>query len=193
VGNLVVGNDEQTQAVLDHDVLPRLLRLLDGPYTPYIRKEACWTVSNIAAGNKDQIQAVLDANFVPLLIHLLASAEFDLSIKNEAGWVLTNAINGGTHTQIRYLVCEGVIKPICDLLTWDDVRVVAEALKGLEKIFKVGACDRDETGSSVNQYAAFVDEAGGLEKIKELQYHTSQDISELAGKLLETFTLFGSS
>lgn len=55
VGNIVTGDDIQTQVVLNCSVLPCLLSLLGSPKET-IRKEACWTISNITAGNKNQIQ-----------------------------------------------------------------------------------------------------------------------------------------
>lgn len=38
----------------------------------------------------------------------------------------------------RYLVDCGAIKPLCDLLSTPDVRIVTVALEGLENILKVG-------------------------------------------------------
>lgn len=55
VGNIVTGDDTQTQLVLDYSALPCLHHLLSSPKET-IRKEACWTISNITAGNRDQIQ-----------------------------------------------------------------------------------------------------------------------------------------
>lgn len=80
----------------------------------------------------------MDANVIPPLIHLLATAEFD--IKKESAWALSNATSGGTHEQIKYLVHLGCIKPLCDLLVCQDVRIVTVALEGLENILKVGHC-----------------------------------------------------
>ena len=185
VGNIVTGDDVQTQIVINCAALPCLLRLLTDPHKKSIKKEACWTISNITAGNKDQIQAILDANIVPPLIQLLASAEFD--IKKEAAWALSNATSGGTHPQIRYLVNQGCIKPMCDLLACADARIVTVALEGLENILKVGACDREENSTAVNAYAAFVDEAEGLEKIEQLQNHPNNDIYDKAVKIMETY------
>ena len=55
VGNIVTGDDMQTQVVLQCMVLPCLLHLLSSSKES-IRKEACWTISNITAGNRAQIQ-----------------------------------------------------------------------------------------------------------------------------------------
>lgn len=55
VGNIVTGDDIQTQVILNCSALPCLLHLLSSPKES-IKKEACWTVSNITAGNRAQIQ-----------------------------------------------------------------------------------------------------------------------------------------
>ena len=62
IGNIVTGSDIQTQAILDCNVLPRLLELANSE-NPKIRKEVFWTVSNITAGSIKQIQ-VKKTNFV---------------------------------------------------------------------------------------------------------------------------------
>lgn len=183
VGNIVTGDDLQTQFIINVAVLPCLLALLQSSKKG-IRKEACWTISNITAGNKNQIQAVIDAQLIPPLIQLLANAEFD--IKKEAAWALSNATSGGTPEQIKYLVSEGCIKPLCDLLVCSDARIITVALEGLENILKVGEKDAKNT-NTVNQFANFVEEAEGLDKIEALQSHQNNDIYEKAVKILENY------
>lgn len=135
VGNIVTGDDMQTQIIINCGALPCLLNLLQTTHKKSIKKEACWTLSNITAGTKDQIQAVLDAGIIPPLVTLLATAEFD--IKKESAWAISNATSGGTREQIKYLVQTGCIRPLCDLLTCTDTRIVSIALEGLENILKV--------------------------------------------------------
>lgn len=137
VGNIVTGDDIQTQIIINCNALPFLLSMLSS-MKKGIRKEACWTISNITAGNKDQvltwptylcstlsylilppihpclpinlpiqIKAVFDANIIPLLIGLLTQAEFD--IKKEAAWAISNATSGGTPEQIKFLVQQGTL------------------------------------------------------------------------------------
>jgi importin subunit alpha-1 len=186
VGNIVTGDDVQTQAVINCGALPCLLNLLTAAIKKSIKKEACWTVSNITAGTKDQIATVIDAGLVPPLIALLGAAEFD--IKKEAAWAVSNATSGGSPDQIRYLVQAGAIKPLCDLLTCQDARIVIVALEGLENILKVGEADKELAGpAGVNPYTALVDEAEGLDKVEDLQNHTNEDVYDKAVSLLETF------
>lgn len=55
VGNIVTGDDVQTQVVVNAGALQALSALMSSPKDG-IRKEACWTISNITAGNPNQIQ-----------------------------------------------------------------------------------------------------------------------------------------
>lgn len=186
VGNIVTGDDLQTQVIINCGALPCLLNLLTTSHKNSIKKEACWTISNITAGTKEQIQCVVDANIIPPLVHLLGTAEFD--IKKEAAWAISNATSGGTHDQIKYLVSAGCIRPLCDLLTCADVRIVTVALEGLENILKVGETEKELQGANGNNpYAELVDEAEGLDKIEELQNHNNEDIYNKAIGILEAY------
>merc|ERR1712238_112311 len=156
VGSIVTGNDLQTQFIINNNALPCLLALLSSPKKG-IRKEACWTISNITAGNKEQIQAVVENNIIPPLIQLLTNAEFD--IRKEAAWAISNATSGGNAQQIKFLVQQGCIRPLCDLLTVNDPKIVTIALEGLENI----------------------------NKIEDLQQHSNNDIYEKCIKILETY------
>ena len=184
VGNIVTGDDLQTQIIINFSALPCLLALLGNPKKG-IRKEACWTISNITAGNKDQIQAVIDANIIPPLIQLLNSAEFD--IRKEAAWAISNATSGGTPAQIKFLVQQACIPPLCDLLTVADAKIVTVALEGLENILKVGEQEGKQIPGGHNQMATYIAEAEGLTKIEALQQHDNNDIYAKAIKILETY------
>ncbi|RVW12362.1 Importin subunit alpha-1a [Vitis vinifera] len=75
VGNIVTGDDMQTQCIINHQALLCLLNPLTNNHKKSIKKEACWTISNITASNKEQIQAVIEANIIGPFVHLLQNAE----------------------------------------------------------------------------------------------------------------------
>ncbi|KAJ9171758.1 hypothetical protein P3X46_015077 [Hevea brasiliensis] len=188
VGNIVTGDDMQTQCMINHQALPCLLNLLTNNYKKSIKKEACWTISNITAGNVNQIQTIIEAGIIAPLVQLLQNAEFE--IKKEAAWAISNATSGGTHEQIKFLVSQGCIKPLCDLLICPDPRIVTVCLEGLENILKVGEAEKNlGSAGGANLYAQMIDDAEGLEKIENLQSHDNNDIYEKAVKILETYWL----
>jgi hypothetical protein len=191
VGNIVTGDDVQTQVIINCGALPALLSLLSSTKDG-IRKEACWTISNITAGNSTQIQAVIDANIIPPLIHLLQNGDF--KTRKEACWAISNATSGGLQkpAQIRYLVQSGCIKPLCDLLACPDNKIIQVALDGLENILKVGEMDKESgvdttTGEPINRYALFIEEVGGMEKIHDCQNNANEEIYMKAYNIIEKY------
>lgn len=186
VGNIVTGDDLQTQVVINCGVLPALLSLLSSSKDA-IRKEACWTISNITAGNVAQIQAVIDSNIVPVLVHILATA--DLKTRKEACWAIVNATSGGLNKpeQIQYIVSQGCIKPLCDVLTTMDNKIIQVALDGLENILKVGELERPNDPDGLNRYAMYIEECGGLEIIHHMQGHENNDIYNKAYNIIDRY------
>jgi len=187
VGNIVTGDDLQTQVVIASGALPALLSLLSSAKEG-IRKEACWTISNITAGSPPQIQSVIDANIIPPLINILSNADF--KTRKEACWAISNATSGGLQepSQIRYLVSQGCIKPLCDLLTMMDNKIIQVALDGLDNILKVGDMDKTAAGpGAVNQFSIYVEEAGGMITIHNLQSHDNGDIYKKAYNIMDKY------
>ncbi len=187
IGNIVTGDDFQTQVIISSGALPALLSLLSSPKDG-IRKEACWTISNITAGSPAQIQSVIDANIIPPLINILQNADF--KTKKEACWAISNATSGGLQDPaiIRYLVSQGCIKPLCDLLTMMDNKIIQVALDGLDNILKVGEQDKATAGlGAINQYAQYVEEAGGMITVHNLQQHDSLEIYKKAFHIMDKY------
>lgn len=185
VGNIVTGDDLQTQVILNSAALPCLQSLLCDPKKG-IRKEACWTISNITAGNPVQIQAVIDANLIPPLVETLQKAVYD--VQKEAAWAISNATSGGEDAQIRYLVLQGVIPPLCALFSCPDPKMVMVAMEAIENILRVGQKDAQAQGSDGNnQYCDYVEECGGLDNLEILQRHDNEEIYAKAVTILKNY------
>ncbi|KAG0747182.1 hypothetical protein G6F57_002999 [Rhizopus arrhizus] len=186
VGNIVTGTDLQTQVIINCGVLPALLSLLSS-HKEAVRKEACWTISNITAGNVAQIDAVIEAGIIPSLIQILATADF--KTRKEACWAIVNATSGGVNkpSQIQYLVSQGVIKPLSEMLMTTDNKMVQVALDGLENILKIGELERPNDPEGLNRYAVFVEECGAMEIIHQLQRHENVEIYKKAYTLIDKY------
>lgn len=183
IGNIVTGDDLQTQVVLNCNILTNLLQLLKHAKET-IRKETCWTISNITAGNKDQIQAVIQFGLIGPVIQVLTEAEF--KTRKEAAWAISNATSGGRDDQIKHIVEQGAIKPLCDILQVPDPKVITVAIDALENILRVGKALSRETGGE-NIYGNIILECGGLDKIEYLQQHPLQDIYDKVHKIILTY------
>ncbi len=168
--SLTAGNDLQTQIVVAAGPLPALSTLLTSPEST-IRKDACRAISNIAAGSPPRIQAVIEANLIPPLINLLANSP-DTMIRKEACWAIRNLTCGGFQepSQIRYLVQQGCIEPLCDMLTMMDDKSFQAPFNAIKNIINVGEQERLAAGAgAVNQYANYVRDAGGMATMHKWQ------------------------
>lgn len=182
IGNLVTGNDSQTQTVINHQALPALLSLLKNA-RKNIRKEACWAISNIAAGDHMQVTSLIQAGIFPALVDILDKDTWEC--KKEAAWAISNATSGGKDEHIRYLGEVGVVGPLCALLTYPDSKVQMMVMEGIDNILRVGKRDVEAGRSQENKFADDVELNKGLEALEELQMH---DMAEIARKALKILT-----
>uniref|UniRef100_A0A8C7J7Z7 Importin subunit alpha n=1 Tax=Oncorhynchus kisutch TaxID=8019 RepID=A0A8C7J7Z7_ONCKI len=209
------GPNEKIQAVIDSGVCRRLVELLITDTTQVQRglqdlglisvfglhKGLVLPLSSLGCGHLclhstvftssrfSSPKTVIDANIFPVLIDILQKAEF--RTRKEAAWAITNATSGGTPEQIRYLVNLGCIKPLCDLLTVMDSKIVQVSLNGLENILRLGdqeaKQDAGPSGTGINPYCSLIEEAYGLDKIEFLQSHENQEIYQKAFDLIEHY------
>lgn len=94
------GDDDRIQAVLNVQLLPRLVELLGHPKSAVVTP-ALRSLGNIISGNDQQTQTALNAGAMQALIPLLSHEK--VNIQKEACWTLSN-IAAGTATQARALV-----------------------------------------------------------------------------------------
>ncbi|CEG47720.1 importin subunit alpha-1-like [Plasmopara halstedii] len=177
IGNIVCAEDDHdyTQHIIECGAVPSLRRLI-AHSNREIQKEACWTLSNIAAGTVDQIQCVLDSGCIPSLMGLAASDATDAEVKSEACWVVLNATSCGSDSQIEYLVNQGCIQILGNLL--EETSMVMMALEGLERILQVGELEAKRTDSP-NPYASLMASAN----IETLVSHKSATVAKRATRI----------
>ena len=100
LGNLVTGDNMQTQEVLNAGFLNALLAILQNGEiaTSAVEKECCWTLANITAGTQDQLQEVIKSGLFDHLPLLIQKGEQE--ILKEIAWVLSNATSGLSLEQV---------------------------------------------------------------------------------------------
>ncbi len=86
----------------------------------------------------------------------------------------------------RYIIDQGVIPPLCELLSANDAKIIQVALNGLDNILKLGASEAKRTNGA-NPYAMMVEECYGLDKIEYLQSHENIEIYQKAFHIIETY------
>lgn len=183
IGNIVTGDDSQTQGMLNENPLPALLGTLSCQRKS-LRKETCWTISNITAGTPQQIQQVISANLIPPLVNILKEDQFD--VQKEAAWAIANITSGGNEDQTQFLVSQASIPALCAMFNCGDTKMIIVVLDAIENILKVGL-KKSTNGSEGNLYADAVEECGGLDALEDLQRHENEEIYEKSVKILQVY------
>ncbi|KAJ7813844.1 armadillo-type protein [Mycena leptocephala] len=187
------GTNDKIQAVIESGVCRHLVDLLMHRSTT-VQIPVLHSVGIIVTGDDLQTQvliesgAVIDAKIILPLINVLQNADF--KSKKEACWAISNVASGGLQNpaQTRYLVSQGCIKPLCDLLTMMDNTVIQVALDSLDNILKVGEMDKVAAGrGAANQYAVFFEEAGGMITIHNLQQHKNLETYKRAFNIMDKY------
>lgn len=182
IGNIVTGDDHQTEACVKAEIVPELVHLISHK-NKNVRKESCWALSNIAAGTKVQIQELLAHGAIPALNRCMQDDLFE--VRKEAAWTMSNITNGGVADQIRYVAkCKGM-QALISLFDTDDATVIMIALEGLENILEVGA--KDALTSGENIYRTTLESCGGLDKLEDLQDFDSEKVYRRVSKLLREY------
>jgi len=185
IGNIVTGDDHQTEAMLRHNPLPALLGMLSCQKKT-LRKETCWTISNITAGTAEQIQMVIDANLIFPLVNILKGDSFD--VQKEAAWAISNIASGGTNAHLRFIVSQGAINALCLILKCNDAKLILVVLDALRNILKVGDKDANDAGNGCeNKFAMMVEEHDGLDILEELQRHENEEVYDKSVRILQEF------
>lgn len=183
IGNVLTGNDMETQIAIEAGALQALNRLITHQKKA-VRKEVCWSVSNITAGNDKQVQLAIDTGLIDKLIHILQHD--DNEIRKEAVWALSNTTQNATPQQYMLLVERQALKALTCCLDFVESRVLIVAMEGIENILKMGAKNFiNDTGD--NMFAIQFELCGGVDKLEELQMHKNHQIYEKAVSLLESY------
>lgn len=76
------------QEIIDANIVPRIIQLLECKEMPQMQYEAAWCVTNIAIGTQSQVQCLVDKGAVAKLFNLMSTANDQL--KEMAIWALGN-------------------------------------------------------------------------------------------------------
>jgi len=181
IGNIISGNDELTDYVLNLGVL-QVLRNLLLTNEKILIKETCWTLSNITAGTLEQVIKVKEADIFPILIQFLTITDYD--IKKEAIWAVSNATACIDNEVVGHLVELGCIERFVALLNNNsDPRMLTALLEAIENILFCGQDNKE----GENIYIEKLEQCNGVDIIEKLQQHDNSNVYELAIGLLDNF------
>ncbi|KAL0219419.1 hypothetical protein P9112_005072 [Eukaryota sp. TZLM1-RC] len=183
LGNILTGNDRQSDFVIDQGLLPRIKHIVVNG-RPAVQREAIWALSNVTAGSAHQITLCFSNGLMHPVIKLLTNASFE--VRKEALWCVANAIVSGTFEHCQQIINDGAHIPIIQLMSVADTDCVSVALDAVLGLLKTGEKMANATGE-VNPFKELIISFGGLEKIGDLQRHPDDKIYRKTTHVLETY------
>ncbi|CEM29127.1 unnamed protein product [Vitrella brassicaformis CCMP3155] len=163
------GTDADRDALVECGAVASIKTLLEMA-EPKIKAVACLVVYFVAEGTTAHKQAVIDGGLVPLLIGSASGGDTGAILKMVAARVIGRLLLG-SQQQIEYVVECGGIQPICVLL--DDVgEVIGDTISVLDNILSAGRQKQGDEGLPDNPYCTLLEQAGGVDKLADLQTHT---------------------
>ncbi|CAL9734833.1 importin subunit alpha [Monosporozyma servazzii] len=183
IGNITSGTDEQTQYLVDINILPTLKEMLTiFEDNEYIIKQILWNVSNIVAGTKEQFQSTLQQNIIPKVVaYLLPNNAY--MIRREACWVICNIISRHdlTSDMLQYMILQKFITPLYRLLNNAEPALQNIILSTFEIIFKFGMRDTElNTHLPFNMFSSYIEQNCGTDILLDIQVNGEND--ELVAK-----------
>lgn len=179
VGNIITGDDHQTQFALEQNFMAVIPDLLASRHANVV-KEACWALSNITAGTNAQVNYVIESGTVPTVVEVLFKSDF--KTQKEAAYVIANMASAGVQAVIEYLVGNKAIDAMGSLLKVSDTSIVILVLEFFGQILKAS-----ELFGRSDEYSLMMEEANVVMTIEELQNHENQEVYEKSLKMIEGY------
>ena len=155
ISNITAGNKDQIQSVVDANVIPPLVNLLNSAEFD-IRKEAAWAISNATSGGTpEQIKFLVSQACIPPLCELLSVA--DVKIIIVALEALENILKvgdaeskqmGGHNLMANHIADSEGLKKIEDLQQHDNNDIYEKAVECWRRISVTRGRELPEIGSN---------------------------------------------
>ena len=181
IGNMVSGNANQTQKILDLGVLNILKKTLFNEKSS-IRKETAWILSNICSGTQKQIECIIDNGFLELFIKCLKSDVID--VKNEICWAITNLTIVNNYNYLKKIIDEGIVEIICSLLKEKNAKILCISLEALGNLLAFGI---KYSNNGRNIVVEKIENCGAEDDLVKLQYHSVDIVYEKVLIILEKY------
>ena len=181
IGNIASGNANQTQLLIDCNVLNYLKKTLFNE-SKTVRKETAWIISNIAAGTQKQIETLINEDFLPILEQLIEKDAKE--IKRECIWAVCNLTSVIKPELIKKILNQNILGIIGKCLKTENAKYLAVCLEALNNLLSFG---KKSNPKGDNPIAIEVEKIGMCDILEQLQFHPVEVVYDKTLRILETY------
>jgi len=185
IGNMLADFDWLPES--KSGLIPAIRTILsDAKHPKLLWKYACLVASNITARHHRNIQAVIDGNLMQSVLSTfnVVKDDDDDVVRREATWVICNSIHMGTDAQRRYLLRQGTLPLLLNMLARSDVKLVEEILSTLDCLMSES---KDDVVTAFTVRDAISRNPPMLSTLVAVTRHPSAPIAAKATRLLASF------
>lgn len=133
--NICSGTSEQTQTVVNHGAVPKLVELLNSP-DMRVREQAVWALGNIIGDCAALRDIVLGHNFVPKLLEQIRP-EIDVGFLRNIAWVLVNVCRNKEPPPSMEIVSQ-LVPHLKQLIHSTDLNILTDSTWAVSYITELG-------------------------------------------------------
>ena len=183
IGNILTGNDDQTQALLNLGLIDHLNNILHSQNRE-IRKEVLWCLSNVAAGSVDQVCLLSEHPCMPSVVSSLSDPDYE--IKREALWTIANICHIRKKSLLETLLSLRVVEALVLILDQTDLALLLVALEAITRVFRMSVTFQDQD-CETNDTLLLFENLDGTIKLENLQNHPNIKVYNKAVEIMGEF------
>ena len=181
IGNIINGNVNQTNQILNYDILDILKNNITTK-NKKIQKEICWIISNISADIPKNKKLLIDIGLFPTLCDLYNKSE--RGIKIEVIYALCNLTQVNDKQYLEYIINNRLLDIICSGIKSKETNEILICLEALMYLLYYGKkMSKDGTNFITNE----IEKMGMFDVLENLQYSKSEIIYEKTYAIIKNF------
>ena len=181
IGNIINGNVNQTNQILNYDILDILKKYITTK-NKKIQKEICWIISNISADIPKNKKLLIDIGLFPILCDLYNKSERGTKI--EVIYALCNLTQVNDKQYLEYIINNGLLNIICSGIKSKETNEIVICLEALMYLLYYGKkMSKEGTNFITNE----IEKMGMFDVLENLQYSKSEIIYEKTYEIIKNF------
>ena len=181
IGNIINGNVNQTNQILNYDILDILKNNITTK-NKKIQKEICWIISNISADIPKNKKLLIDIGLFPILCDIYNKSERGIRI--EVIYALCNLTQINDKQYLDYIINNGLLNIIYSGIKSKETNEIVVCLEALICLLYYGKkISKDGTNFITNE----IEKMGMFDVLENLQYNKSEIIYEKTYAIIKNF------
>ncbi|CAI2355094.1 unnamed protein product [Caenorhabditis sp. 36 PRJEB53466] len=181
ISSIIQTTSHFTEEMIDAGLLTVLRSFIN---VSYMSQEVCFIISNICVEGVHNIDKLIESGVLREVARVMETSEY--RVRKEAAYVMCHCCLSTKPAHLQYMLENGMLAPLTDLLTCMDASLVSFILDALQALLDFGLLYFNSVPAS-NPVVVKLEEIGCREKLNFLCESQCVDIHAKAYTMLESY------